>query len=442
MKKTVLSITLTILAILSSCSEEGNLPEPVTPRFNGTALTHEAFRSPEEAIQIAQNAISLISGLPEKSRNGETRRIDNCTPIQLILSNTQKGGRSNNEHISDTLMYVVNYEDERGFAIVSRYNIFPELIAVTEAGHYNSDKTNEMPAAFNFYMDEIKSCMSQILTQVEPMGIPGIEPNPLPDVPFLPRLEEKIEQDTIWHKNILELVTVQWGQRFPYGDECPNKVAGCSNTAVAMLLSYYEYPQRLTLNYISPSKNIDIDWQDLKRHKQTDSSCYTSCPNDRHKQIAQICREIGYRSSTNYKSSPAESSTSIGNTLSTLKGLGFVKAKRISNEQYSINHDFDRNNLCLVSGYDASMNVGHMWLCDGLKSYSIHYKRYIRNAFQTTWTFDKDWMGYTMDTYHYNWGWDGFYNGFFTPSDFTVKFPSGEIRNYSKNVEHIKVPRP
>ena len=37
-------------------------------------------------------------------------------------------------------------------------------------------------------------------------------------------------------------LTVSWGQTWHEGDYCPNGVSGCTNTALAQIMTYFEYP--------------------------------------------------------------------------------------------------------------------------------------------------------------------------------------------------------
>ena len=110
------------------------------------------IRSFDEALQIAQSSISLVDGTGQ-TRSGSPRKID--LNNWKIFENDLKTRANSNSN--DTLMYVFNFEDNQGFAIVSASKETEGLIAVTESGSYDPSTSSNIDG-FNIYMDMAKWC--------------------------------------------------------------------------------------------------------------------------------------------------------------------------------------------------------------------------------------------------------------------------------------------
>ena len=111
---------------LFSCTTENEL----VYQKHSTTVPVVNKRSLAEALEIAQEAISLLG--TQQSRSGDIRTVD-MKNVQYLSSN--KNSRSQND---DTLLYVINYVDNKGFAVVSANPNTEGLIAVTEKGTYSS----------------------------------------------------------------------------------------------------------------------------------------------------------------------------------------------------------------------------------------------------------------------------------------------------------------
>ena len=55
--------------------------------------------------------------------------------------------------------------------------------------------------------------------------------------------------DTVFFKKINPRISVRWGQKQRMGQYCPNGVCGCSNTAAAQIMSYFQYPSSINLTF-------------------------------------------------------------------------------------------------------------------------------------------------------------------------------------------------
>lgn len=131
--------------------------------------------------------------------------------------------------------------------------------------------------------------------------------------------------------------------------------------------------------------------------------------------------------------------------MATLRGMGYQFVQNMKCEFRTIEKDLDSNSILLMHGVSTITPdiVGHMWVCDAVKSFYCKYRRYQADPrfildentipdwkLVETWRDDNDTV-----LYFYNWGWgspDGC--GFFRDLNFEVKG-----WNFNNDVGYIKV---
>lgn len=320
-------------------------------------------------------------------------------------------------------MYVVNYADSMGFAVISAVKGTPELIAVTMKGSYDPSQPSDNPG-FRMYMENA----AQVL------GSGGIAIDSTmfdPNGHIKPATFEKTLRDTVWIKRVAPKARVNWGQDNPEGKECPNRIAGCANTAVAMAMCGLQYPSSIKLTYKSGSPTINLNWVELKKLKSWDRPYYSASTNAEVSQtIAQLCRQLGYLAKTDY-SATTVSSTKTDNTENMLGILGINKY-RGDVTPGSLSNDMNPESEVLVRGtrYNENGPSGHMWLCDGVKHYKIRTRYYRSFDSGASWSLQA--TDYSQEyIYNFlNWGWEGYKNGYFLDMDFGL---------YNIRIEYISI---
>lgn len=402
-------IALACIATLSSCNNED---APVMPN-NGTPeqqATHSLLRSPEEAVDIALDALSIL-GNQSKSR-GEVRNIDFSSPVKIIRS-TATSSRS---HMNDTLMYVVNYANEQGFAVISANKALQPLIAVTEQGYYDPEEGTEVEP-FEWYMNQVTTTLASIEIP-DSLKIPS---NPLePQRPGL--WYTRTVEDTIEKFEHTPRINLKWGQSGIYGQYCPNGVCGCTPLAIGMAMTSVRKPSSIQITFDSQyAQNMQLNWDEINQH--TFGEYYYSCSTcgdnatKNHNTIGLLLRQIGYLASSTYFEDAASPSTST-----TIAGAEkALSSLRIPYQEFNSIPTFGSDNdIYLVFGLVKDSNgepsmYGHTWICDG--DYYCH--RLVKSQkCEYLSLSDKGWITYQEVTVktslkHYNWGWNGQCNGYF-----------------------------
>lgn len=368
---------LICIASIISCESDITLPgTDTTPMLSNK-------RSLSEAIDIALRSLSLIEGQGSRS-GGRTIDMDN---IAYVCD------RSTRAADNDTLMYIVNFDDNEGYAIVSANRNTEGLIAITEKGHLNSDCMTENPG-LDIYLDNIKNQIKRV---------PPFIPDDGPEM-----FKKRIDTIDITYSSP-KLIT-KWGQDWPYHIYCGGSQAGCAITAAAQISAYYEYPTSISLTFENATKPVEIlDWTDIKEHKQTlyerGTHCTCSGPiYNRHRAVANLFRQYGQLTGTTYSHSNG-GSTSNMRLFAMLRNFGYTVSQKLN--PYPTTSD-----LVIVFA-ETSSGEGHIWLADGYWSFKTVCKEYSSKNMGFTWDLIYEAPNTTESYIHYNWGYDGFDDGYF-----------------------------
>ena len=403
-------LIISILAVMvAACSSEE--PMPVTDNSTQQGSINVTV---EEAIKIANQAAEAFDA---KSARGVSRRASSAAMVDVLGA---KNGRSGG---IDTLLYMVNYDNKQGYAIVSASRACETLLGIVDEGEFNALEAAENPS-YSYYLANAQNYVASTLGATFGGGKDPITPG-------------FIEETRFVHEDYPVKVNVKWGQRYPEGYFCPNKISGCVQTAMAQIMSYLKLPTSIRLTY--PERDVDVqvlDWENMTKHTQSVNTTAVSLINSHnsscaateasHMAIARLCRELGYRNNASYY----DNATGAFDykALQTFRQL--VTEKEISNftylgTDYSTLFDAIKTGIGYISGSDTNGAGGHAWVIDGGRrigkivtvsgpgTIGIDGKEH---------PFVRD---YTTHYYHFNWGWNGTDNGYFEMGVFDTS--KGEV---------------
>lgn len=390
--------------LLAGCQKAENSAEvDILPAKQSPRLTYQ------EAVAVAQKGISWLEK-SEKTRGKKGVRSINHSNTKAVVGGTTRSGEG-----ADTLMYVFNFDNNEGFAMVATARDSEQLIAVTEQGNYTPgvDTDNE---GFNMFARAAEEYVSTLAVTPGPGQID-------PGGPFY-KIEYQEEYDTVG-----PLLATKWGQEYPYGVYCPNYTVGCVATAIAQIMVYHQHPESISLTYSgAPTSSLTLDWDGIAQHHIV-FSC--PCPQNIHDQIAYLCREIGQRVNMSYNPPGGDfqgptSGATLPNALSGIHSLGYTTRNSASN--YDINKIITNMNnsqpvFMVGSGPNANENnkqSNHAWVVDGCITYTQMFITYISLASNNgPWFIDEIRYRYTYYP-HCNWGWNGDCDGFFNDGVFNT----------------------
>lgn len=392
MKKILGFSFLTLLPLLGSCTDF-NDATLLSQSDNTTAQKN--IRSVDDAIAIAANYANTGN---VKSR---TERHAVASTVTTIYSS--KKGRS----ADDVLYYVVNYDDNQGFAVVGAPLCVPELIAITESGTYN-DPENLKNESFHFAMNAVGA-------YIEAMAI---NPPDGPDIPIPIDTTLAVEKRPFETK-IGPHVRIQWNQAWPENMYAINHVAGCYPVALAQAFTYLKPFTELQLTFEGRDTDIlIIDWDIIKKHHTSGRSYilseadldwhYTYCPLEKelHKDIGRLVRQCGEITGATYDIIEGEvlGRTHTEPTFADIGVRKFLGPCLAGYGTLDLIKKMGTKGIAIMN----SSNPPHTWLADGYSE--IGYYLIVKEPGASG---NDEITKYSNYYLHYNWGYSGDSNGYF-----------------------------
>lgn len=430
MKKRTYIVWGMLLAFIISCSNETDQKSSNNEKKQNVIQSVSNKRTYQEALEIAQNSLSILEKGDGVTRKSSNRRIIDKNPI--IVGSKHNQMRSATGSI-DTLLYVFNFINDNGFAVISASKDTESILAITENGHYSVNEQSEIEG-LNIFMDLAKNYVM--------MSHPPFNPRPPYDY-------TDIKDSIAVHESYTgPFVTVQWGQHDPEGNYCSNHISGCTITAMAQVMSYYEYPTSINLTYEGADLTTQIlDWTDMKKHvtNYNHYSCLAS--QDAHNAIGRLCRQLGEISNSDY-TSPIETRTSSLNAKITLQLLGFQTSGWNDYNTTSLIGNMYQNRAVLMIGSRIKENnelASHMWVLDRLLTRTTEVFTWSKGVLDLEWNLVY-YNTFTSHYFHFNWGYNGANNGYFCENVFNtsnVIDPDTNMNNidrdYNINVKYLAV---
>ena len=285
--------------------------------------------------------------------------------------------------------YVFNAQDNQGFVIVSGDDRAVPILGYADEGSFDAEN---MP-------ENVRSWLQGYADQIASLAKSAVNVVP----------EKRTAESQPYHAAIPKILKTVWGQDKPFNNDCPlyiyegtgyPTVTGCVATAIAQIMYHHKYPTAETeaipgYSYDSNSRSVDglpattFDWDDMK----TDYSLgYSEAQGSAVAKLLTYCGrsvEMAYG-----PSSSGSNELNLVKSLTTYFGYdkSIVSLKRDSYTDYEwqelLYGELSAGRPVLYSGR-TDANTGHSFVCDGYDG---------------------------AGKYHFNWGWNGSYNGFYTIS--------------------------
>ena len=463
-------LTLVSLAslLIISCSQEENdiinnkdLHETINSEIaldkyeRMIELSKKPQRTEREAVKLLGEFINLTqtySLTAKKAKNKHLLDIENVRYI--IRENEPKTYFSKSENYVqtvDTALYVFNFKNNNGFAIISGDKRVADILAFTENGNLNDSDMNDIEdTGLAVYLSRLPVFFKEELDRF------SIEKDSLEEVidePETYRRKRRTKYSysfTDWENvnRVPNLVEVKWNQSAPYNNEAPfvqypdgsqrRAVTGCVSTALAQLISAHKYPSNF--------RGVSLDWDFLTQYPSYAYYVREVESFERYNDIvAKLHKKIGDALGNNWGS---QTGAPLKNISGVLREMGY--------SNYSSETNFDTNAaissiaqrkpifLCGYSEKSTSgwwvfkknqYDIGHAWLGDGY----VNQKRTCTKTIRATGEI-VDVTTENRTLIHCNWGWGGSYNGYFLPGVFDSNSPitySGKPGNYQYKITNI-----
>lgn len=370
MKKLLFLLSLSF--ILGACSSE--LQETPKSPTNSNVSKNAHRVSLASALDNADKIFDVIDTSVKTRNNREIAELR-----YAIAPMT----RTSQEHRIDTIAYIVNYADNRGFAIIGADDRITPVLAISNEGRFDfNDTIKNKPLAE--WVRNALSPISMRLTRPD-VRAGGID-NPEP-----PHFGTRVIDTITYIRPWINPYVRQWSQNSRFNIYCDRMgydlycAVGCAPLAAAQIMSFYEWPAQYNrpINW-SLIKNWDID------------SPQGNCPDI----LAWFLHEVGVAFNADYGLIETScTDTDIQNGMA-----------QLHYQALSPSHDYYTNtNLALTELGNAPLLVtaitsggGHCWVMDGYLSFIEHWEA-IANPSHSLY----------HSLVHFVWGWGGDSNGYF-----------------------------
>ncbi len=415
--KKILYITLCTAAVLVGCTSEPELrlPEQESPD-DGMEVT---LTPAQVAARAAESTASRL--YPSATSRAGGMRAD-MNHINTIVRPGSRAGET------DTMMYVVNFENEGGYAIVSGHDA-NDVLSVVDHGSFDPEKSTE-----NKGLEYFLACAENYVADTNSDG-GSYDPGPWERVhpPYT-------EVDTNAHHHVdTHLGALAWGTTGIYGAYCSNGNCGCSATAIGAMIAYFRFQasKNETLSYTFAERDVKsefIDWKQIYSHKKVrhydpnttkweEHVCYAKDQEASHITLGRILRQLGQDGNAVYNPNGYTEMTET-NALSVItKHLGndYIVSPIYGFKANGIHSMINRGFIFLIGNITKNNRTfSHHWIGSGYDLLKTQQRTYEYDATLGKYVKREDKPVDYCYTYM-NWGYDGVDDGFYRDEVFTVK---------------------
>ena len=198
--KQFLSFLLFIVLLTGCRQKDVYIPVPVPePKPTAEKSTHLTFDAAKDSLESILRSLSIQS---TRANKGQIPQIAEGYSTQKLVSRSTSG-----ENVDSNYVYVFNFKDNGGYAIMSNDTRLGPLLAITETGQLKKDFVINNPG-FILFLEYTDASYNVLAKQ----GIPNH------------RIKDSVVYSP-WSEEDIDLpegpCKVQWGQGYPYNNFTP-----------------------------------------------------------------------------------------------------------------------------------------------------------------------------------------------------------------------------
>lgn len=382
-----------ICTLLIGCSSED------TPMFSigskPVAEVHnENHITLDDALKLADAIFADLDS--NQTRSSSLRKI---SKVEIKRSSITRAGMND----IDTLLYLVNYENNSGFALLSADKRLPLLYAISDSGSFEFRDTIDNKG-LAFFMNHVDQSIEYRLNKAESEDFLNDSKTKSTLATWPADYYKQFEGVYTVLRPLLSVPMSNMNQRAPWNKYCYyngiQTMTGCAPLAVATFMSLYLWPQSYN--------GYDIPWTEIR-------------DNNEHDMFARFINFLWSKDNLNVHA------IYTGNTISGIGAYPNRLVPTFENMGYEVPdglQDFDAEKVfqvlnrgidrplrrvpVLARGYTAK-EEGHVWVIDGaMKQDGVIGDGLIDGGSNTYYE------NLPMYLFHCVWGWKGFNNGFFS----------------------------
>lgn len=399
---------LILMVTMISCDQSQELVNPPN-------LDDENYASIQEISDIAETQAPLV-----KTSAGRVTKNKISNQIIKLPENA----------IDPAVMVVINYENN-GFIIISADKRISPILAYSDEGQFSSDE-KLMPGGVKSWI----SSVSETISTIRKSNVKQDE--------TVKRLWKKYTEEEMINSFTAnsagsrtnttiyigdcnngdsgfteytegEVVTPTWDQGQGYNEliadggcaETGNGRfwTGCVATATAQIMRFYSHPS-------------GYDWAAMPT-------------NSGSAEASRLMRDIGTPGNLSVNYGCDGSSASSDNVPRTLINFGFSQASYVNYDIWNAKGELSNGRPIMLRGresiWDDITPEGHLWVAEGVRYWGYYDCAPDPN---TPGEWVASFIGYDC-TMRMNWGWNGFFNGWYSANNFN---PGGRNYNISRKM--------
>lgn len=339
------------------------------PTFHEKEIPDENFVSLDEALNNADRHFELIYG-PGTRAPRSIKDVENFrNPLTRSSDIEEMYG-----------FYIVNYDDDNGFALLSADRRREAVYALSNEGSLHLIDTIDNKG-LSIYLNDLLPTMSYSSIWSPDTTLHGIKN---PNDTLSPIAPGTSRMTTICEPRLTGFLS-KFHQNNPFNKYCftssgEQAVVGCVPLAVGTLLAYHEWPNNIS--------GTSFDWKTMKANRYHDS-------------WPRLFRLLGEPQYLDAKYGIDGTGAKPSKIVPTLKSLGYSNAALTSFNSTELCRNLSDNRVILCGGDTTNTKVGHEWIIDGAKRLYEEYMESGEMKFAYTYYF------------HCVWGYEGQGNGFY-----------------------------
>ena len=435
MKQLRLFLLLAAGLFLTSCSEPQpeEFPNPDPPPTVGRHAVPI-----DQALGELDNLLGVIDG--QGTRAGGVRTVAQVQTLHAqALPLTRSAGEPSEQ--PEELLYVVNFEDDAGYAVLGADDRLPAVLAVTDEGSLTTEELvraangQTAPEEFTFPNEMLMNYVSGI-GGIGGGGIGGggigggggIPTGPITDLGWQQGpVDITFTGNTVDEWKPVEYTPprtrTKWGQNAPFNAYCPaingqKCVTGCVAVATAQILCANKYEYGLGPDKIGSYR---IDWPSVFKaiEDPTLLSEKTTPPTPEALAVAYLIRGCGREAGMTISDYGIVESSAPSSGIIFIGYYGYTFAKKINFTAERAYH------MVVTCGYPTIVKADgkkvkedgkghHAWVIDGwLVRTRNMYANFIDGSQRFVGT-------QTQTLVHCNFGWNGTADGYYFPGQFNT----------------------
>lgn len=250
---------VSLFCIMGCTSESTSLDESA-----GTETAHGGKHriSIETAMRTAEEILTELDGNTRACNPRVVKDIQYSTVTGKELTRLPEAVSA------DTVLYYVNFEDGKGFAVLGADDRVGRVYAISNEGNLEMNDT------------VCNNGLSLVLNAIKSSAVSAL-PDTVYDKPINSWIDENTyDTKVVLNSKVSPMLTPnvqKWGQNSPYNKYCfteegEQAAAGCMAVAAAQAMSYYEWPDNI--------QGTSLDWTSMKSGADNDL-------------VAQLMRRLG-----------------------------------------------------------------------------------------------------------------------------------------------------